>query len=123
MTTTDVTSRASAPTRGPGPIAVVQLYVVAAYVAAAVVPYLWAPRADPPTWLWIVPGWLLGVPGFFITLLGAPFMIALVALSVVPLVLRRGASRWSLAATVLTCAVAAFMLTPLGGTIALFVAD
>jgi hypothetical protein len=51
-------------------LVVVQLYTFAAYLAAAVVPYLWDPRPYPPTWMWIVPGWLLGVPGFFITMLG-----------------------------------------------------
>jgi hypothetical protein len=52
---------------------------VAAYLAAAIIPYLWSPRPDPPTWIWIVPGWLLGVPGFVITLLGPlpGFLLAL----------------------------------------------
>jgi hypothetical protein len=105
----------------------VQLYVVAAYLAGAVVPYLWAPRAYPPTWSWIVPGWLLGVPGLFITLLGPPFAIAVAAVAVAQLALRRSVPvmlyRWCVAAAVLTGVHAVFTLTPLGQTIAVFIAD
>jgi hypothetical protein len=105
----------------------VQLYVVAAYLAGAVVPYLWAPRAYPPTWLWIVPGWLLGAPGFYIALLGPAFAIAVATLAVAQLARRRSVParlyRWCIAAAVLTVAYALFTLTPLGRTIAVFVAD
>ena len=121
------------PRRGAVPVAAVrtlvgvQLYVVAAYLAAAVVPYLWAPRAYPPTWLWIVPGWLLGVPGFYITLLGAPFAVLVAVSAVAHLALRRGLPgtlhRWCIAAAVLTSVYAVVTLTPLGQTIAVFVAD
>ena len=104
-----------------------QLFVVAAYLSAAVVPYLWAPRDYPPTWLWIVPGWLLGVPGFYITLLGPVFVAVVAAAGVAQLTLRRDLParlyRWCAVATVLTGALAVFMSTPLGQTIALFVAD
>lgn len=133
MTSLDATGGAAVPRRRAAPVAAVrtlvgvQLYVVAAYLAAAVVPYLWAPRADPPTWLWIVPGWLLGVPGFFITLLGAPFAIAVAATAVAQLALRRNLPatlyRWCVAAAVLTSVYAVFTLTPLGQTIAAYVAD
>lgn len=125
MTSLDVTA-------GSRPVPVrtlvgVQLYVVAAYLAGAVVPYLWAPRAYPPTWLWIVPAWLLGLPGFYIALLGAPFAIVVAVLAVAQLALRRSVPaklyRWCIAAAVLTVAYAVFTLTPLGQTIAVFTAD
>jgi hypothetical protein len=94
----------------------VQLYIVAAYVAGAVVPYLWAPRAYPPTWLWIVPGWLLGVPGFFIALFGAPFAVVVAVVAVAQLALRRSVParlfRWCVAAAVLSVAFAILTLTP-----------
>ncbi|MCY1145232.1 hypothetical protein OWR29_45135 [Actinoplanes sp. Pm04-4] len=128
-----MTSSSAWPRRRTAPVGLVrtlvavELYVVAAYLAAAVVPYLWAPRTYPPTWLWIVPGWLLGVPGFYITLLGAPFAVALAIVSLAQLALHRSISaalyRWCVAAAVLTCALAVFTLTPLGRTIAVFVAD
>ena len=133
MTSIDATGDSAVPHRRAVPLAAVrtlvgvQLYVVAAYLAGAVVPYLWAPRAYPPTWLWIVPGWLLGLPGFYITLLGAPFAIAVAATAVAQLTLRRSVParlyRWCIAAAVLTAGYAVFTLTPLGQTIATFVAD
>ncbi|MBB2948297.1 hypothetical protein FB565_008080 [Actinoplanes lutulentus] len=90
-------------------------------------PYLWAPREYPPTWLWIVPAWLLGVPGFYVALLGPVFALA-VAVTAVALLARHrslpaGLYRWCVVAAVLTCALAVFMLTPLGQTIAVFTAD
>ncbi|WP_229069111.1 hypothetical protein [Actinoplanes sp. DH11] len=127
MTTTAVPRRPAVPVAAVRTLVGVQLYVVAAYAAGALVPYLWAPRAYPPTWLWIVPGWLLGVPGFYVALLGAPFAVAVAALGVAQLGLRRGVPpalyRWCVAAAVLTSLLAAFSLTPLGQTIAAFVAD
>ncbi|MET7670809.1 hypothetical protein [Micromonospora luteifusca] len=106
----------------------VQLYVVAAYLAAAVIPYLWAPRPYPPAWTWIVPGWLLGVPGFFLTLLGPVPGILLAVIGVGVLVAARrgcpaGMYRWCVATTVLAAAYGLFACTPLAGTIAAFVAD
>jgi hypothetical protein len=133
VTSIDVTSGSALPRRRAVPVAAVrtlvgvQLYVVLAYLAGAVVPYLWAPRADPPTWLWIVPGWLLGVPGFYITLLGAPFAVALAVVAVAQLALRGRVParlyRWCVAAAVLTSIYAVFTLTPLAQTIAVFIAD
>lgn len=119
--------RRAAPVAGVRVLVGVELYVVAAYLAAAIVPYLWAPRDYPPTWLWIVPGWLLGVPGFYITLLGPLFAFAVAAGAFAQLALRRSVPatlyRWCIAAAVLTGVFAVFTLTPLGQTIALFVAD
>ncbi len=133
VTSVGVTGGSALPRRRAVPAAVVrtlvgvQLFVVAAYLAGAVVPYLWAPRAYPPTWLWIVPGWLLGTPGFYVTLLGPPFAVAVAAVAVAQLALRRRVPamlyRWCIAAAVLTVVHAAFTLTPLGQTIAVFVAD
>ncbi|WP_249997971.1 hypothetical protein [Actinoplanes sp. M2I2] len=105
-----------------------QLYVVAAYVSAAVIPYLWRDNAAPPTWVWIVPGWLLGVPGFWITLLGAVLAVPLALLGAGATALRyRTLSArlrwWSVSAAVLTTAYAVFTLTPPAATIAAWVAD
>ena len=54
-----------------------QVYVLAAYVAAAVVPYLWRGHAGPPVWTWAVAGWVLGVPGFWVAVLGPALAIPL----------------------------------------------
>lgn len=118
---------------GTGPLwAVVWLllYVVATYLAAAIIPYLWSPRPYPPTWMWIVPGWLLGVPGFFVTMLG-PILAIPVALTawglLVPVLWRHRLSAplrvCAIAAVVLTTAYAVFTCTPLAATIQTFVAD
>jgi hypothetical protein len=133
VTSIDVTGGSTVPRRRAGTVTavrtlvVLQLYVVTAYLAGAVVPYLWAPRAYPPAWLWIVPGWLLGTPGFFIALLGPAFAIAVAAVAVAQLALRRSVPaklyRWCVAAAILTVAHAAFTLTSLGQTIATFIAD
>ncbi|MFI5934014.1 hypothetical protein [Actinoplanes sp. NPDC051494] len=127
MTSDALTRDSAVPVAGVRALVGVQLYVVAAYLAGAVVPYLWAPRAYPPTWSWIVPGWLLGVPGFYVALLGPVFAIAVAATAVAQLRLRRNVPatlyRWCVAAAVLTVAHAVFTLTPLGQTIAAFVAD
>jgi hypothetical protein len=134
ITTTDVVDRSSATDRASrkwGFIRVlvgIQLYTVAAYLAAAVIPYLWAPRPNPPTWILIVPGWLLGVPGFYITLLGPMLAVPLAAVGALVLVLRRNSlpvklRGWCIAAAALTTAFALFSLTPLADTIAVFVAD
>ncbi|MBB4960180.1 hypothetical protein [Micromonospora polyrhachis] len=106
----------------------VQLYVVAAYLAAAVVPYLWSPRPYPPTWLWIVPGWLLGVPGFVITLLGPALAIPLALTGLVTLaryrrVLTARMIRWCLAAIAFSAAYAVFCLTPVAQTITVHMID
>ena len=132
MTSVGVTRASALPRRRAVPAVVrtlvaVELYVVAAYLAGAVVPYLWAPRAYPPTWSWIVPGWLLGVPGFYVALLGPPFAVAVAALAVGQLSLRRSVPprlyRWCVATAVLTSVHAVCTLTPLGRAIAAFVAD
>src|SRR4051794_18212337 len=78
---------------------VVQLYVVTAYLSAAIVPYLWRHRSAPPTWMLIVPGWLLGVPGFGITVIGPiiPVSLALIGAGVFVRYYRRlthGLRRW-----------------------------
>ena len=105
----------------------VQLYTVTAYVAAAIIPYLWSPRPYPPTWTWIVPGWLFGFPGHYITALGPMPGILLGLAGVGVLVLARrdcptGLYRGCLAATTLAVAYGLFALTPLARTIAVFVA-
>jgi hypothetical protein len=106
----------------------VQLYVVSAYLAAAIVPYLWRSHTAPPTWTWIVPGWLLGVPGFWITLLGPRIAIPLTLIGTgVLLVHYRGLPArmraWCLVATLLTGAFAMFSTTSLGHSIAFWVRD
>jgi hypothetical protein len=106
----------------------VQLYTVAAYLAAAVIPYLWAPRPYPPTWTFIVPGWLLGVPGFYLTLLGPVPGILLAAVGVALLVAKRRRYPatlylWCVTSTALAAAYGLFACTPLASTIATFVAD
>ncbi|MFG1871945.1 hypothetical protein [Micromonospora arborensis] len=122
-------SRRARPSTGPiRSLVAVQVYVVAAYLAAAVIPYLWAPRPYPPTWTWIVPGWLLGVPGFFITLLGpVPGILLAVVGGGALLAARRGCParlyRWCVATTALAAAYGLFACTPLARTIAAFVAD
>ncbi|MGC4750090.1 hypothetical protein ACLQ28_31155 [Micromonospora sp. DT201] len=122
-------TRRAQPSTGPiRSLVAVQLYVVVAYLAAAVIPYLWAPRPYPPTWIWIVPGWLLGVPGFFITLLGPVPGILLAVVGVGVLVATRrgcpaGLYRWCVASTALATAYGLFACTPLARTIAAFVAD
>ncbi|MEU7754784.1 hypothetical protein AB0B57_16590 [Micromonospora sp. NPDC049101] len=106
----------------------IQLYSVAAYLAAAVVPYLWAPRPYPPTWTFVLPGWLLGVPGFYLTLLGPVpgILLAVVGVGVLVATRRRCPAtlyRWCVASTALVAAYGVFAGTPLAGTIAAFVAD
>jgi hypothetical protein len=106
----------------------IQLYTVVAYLAAAIIPYLWRHHPAPPTWTWIVPGWLLGVPGFWITIFGPVLALPLAVVGTVVLVRRRHTLparlyRWCVAATVLAVAYALFTLTPLGWTIADWVAD
>ena len=115
-------------TRSIRTLVAVELYVVAAYVAAAVVPYLWRDSPAPPTWLWIVPGWLLAVPGFWITLLGAVLAVPLALAGAGVTALRYSALSprlrwWSVSAAVLTGAYAVFSFTPLASTIAGWVMD
>ncbi|MET8123602.1 hypothetical protein [Micromonospora sp. NPDC005189] len=122
------TSHAQSSTGPVRSLVAVQLYTVAAYLAAAVIPYLWAPRPYPPTWTWIVPGWLLGVPGFFITLLGPVpgILLAVVGVGVLVTTRRRPPTRlrrWLVASTALAAAYGLFACTPLASTIAAFVAD
>jgi hypothetical protein len=130
-----VTDLSLTPTRAPADntfrlraLVVFELYVVTAYVSAAIIPYLWRDSPAPPTWLWIVPGWLLGVPGFYITLLGAVLAVplALVSAGVTALRFRALSTRlrwWCVSAAVLTGAYALFSLTPLAKTIAVWVLD
>jgi hypothetical protein len=113
--------------RGVVVLAIVQAYVVTAYLAAAVVPYLWRHREAPPTWMWIVPRWLLGVPGFWVTLLG-PFLA--VPLAVYGLSRWRqhrrepDQSRWWVATTaVLMTVFAVYTLTPPAFSLWTFVVD
>ena len=119
---------AEAPTGPIRTLVGIQLYAVAAYLAAAVIPYLWAPRPYPPTWTFIVPGWLLGVPGFYLTLLGPVPGILLAAVGVAVLVAKRrhhpaARYRWCVVSTTLAAAYGLFACTPLASTIATFVAD
>ncbi|MCO8275065.1 hypothetical protein M1L60_31250 [Actinoplanes sp. TRM 88003] len=127
MTSIEASSDRPAPIGAVRGLVGLQLYVVVAYLAGAVLPYLWAPRAYPPTELWIVPGWLLGVPGFYIALLGPIFAALVAGTALAQLALRRSLPprlyRWCIATAVLTTALALFMLTPLGQTIAVFTAD
>jgi len=106
----------------------VQLYVVAAYLSAGIIPYLWSPRPAPPTWMVFAAGWLLGVPGFYITLLGPLLAVPLATAGALTLVLnyRTLPDRlrvWCMVATALATAFAFFSLTPQGQSIATFVAD
>jgi len=133
VTAIGVTQGSASPRHRAVPVAAVrtlvgvQMYVVAAYLAGAVVPYLWAPRPYPPTWLWIVPGWLLGVPAFYITILGPAFAIAVATTAVAQLALRHRVPAklywWCAAAAVLTVVFSVCTLTPLGQAIAAFIAD
>jgi hypothetical protein len=105
-----------------------ELYVVVAYVAAAIIPYFWRLHPAPPTWTWIVPGWLFGVPGFWIALLGPMLAIPLALIGAWTAtrqyrVLSRRLRWWCIAAAVLTGAYAAFSVTPLASTIVAWVAD
>ena len=105
-----------------------QLYTVAAYGAAAIVPYLWRHHEAPPTWTWIVPGWLLGVPGFIVTLLGPALPASLAVVGVVALARSYRALSirmrwWCQVANALVVAYAVFSVTPLGTHIAAWVAD
>lgn len=124
----DVTFETTAKTPLVRVFVVLELYVVAAYVAAAVIPYLWRHHPAPPTWTWIVPGWLLGVPGFGVTLLGPVLAVPLALIGVEMLAWHRRAlstrlRRWCVSATVLMGVYAAFSFTPLARTIATWVAD
>lgn len=115
-------------TLGLRTLVVLELYVVTAYVSAAIIPYLWRDSPAPPTWVWIVPGWLLGVPGFWITLLGAVLAVPLALVGAGTTALRYRAlstrmRRWCLLAAVLTSAYALFSLTPLAEMIAVWVID
>ncbi|MEV4637645.1 hypothetical protein AB0J80_09865 [Actinoplanes sp. NPDC049548] len=130
MTQTQVSPRprADVPVGLVRTVVVVQLYVLAAYLAAAIIPYLWAPRPYPPTWWWIAPAWLLGVPGFYITLMGAALAapLAMVGAFFAVQAGRIVSARlhaWCLASTVASVGYAIFALTPLGRHIAAFVAD
>jgi hypothetical protein len=105
-----------------------ELYTVAAYTTAAIVPYLWRHHATPPTWMLIVPGSLLGVPGFAITVYGPRLAVPLAVVGVVALAMSYRALSirmrwWCLAATALVVAYAVFSLTPLAVHIAAWVRD
>ncbi|MFG2050267.1 hypothetical protein ACGFIW_22900 [Micromonospora sp. NPDC048935] len=105
-----------------------QVYAVAAYLAAAVVPYLWSPRPYPPTWTFILPGWLLGVPGLYLTLLGPVpgILLAVIGVGVLVATRRRCSAsryRWCVASTALAAAYGVFACTPFASIIAAFVAD
>jgi hypothetical protein len=120
--------KTSVPLRGVRVLVAVQSYVLAAYLAAAIIPYLWQPREYPPTWLWIVPGWLLGVPGFYIAVLGPVLAVPLALLGAVVAVRARGAVparlfAWCAASAVTMAGYAVFTLTPFGQHLASFVAD
>jgi hypothetical protein len=99
-----------------------QLYVVAAYLFGAVLPYVWRGHGKVPTWLIFVPGMLLGVPGFFIAVYGQLLVLALALAGVVVLAVTRWRG-WLVAGTVALGALGAFMLTPLGETIRVYVLD
>jgi hypothetical protein len=118
----------TAPRRWIKTIVGVQLYVLASYVATAIVPYLWAPRAYPPLWLWFIPGWLLGVPGYYITTAGADLAVPLAVVGVVAAVaawylVSRRLFVWSVAVAAMATAYAAFTFTGLGRHLIWFVAD
>jgi hypothetical protein len=110
-------------------LAVLQCYVIVAYLIGGIVPYVWRGGPNPPTWLIIVPGLLFGTPGFFITIAGAIAVIpvALAGVAVLTVVNRRALSarlhNWLVAGTVATAALATFMLTPLGHTIQVYILD
>jgi len=109
-------------------LATVQLYAVASYLSAAIVPYLLRRHAAPPTWTWIVPGWLLGVPGWWVTLLGPALAVPLAVTGVGGFMRYRraipdGLRRWLAVAAVMTTAYALFSFTPIAHTIAVWVAD
>jgi hypothetical protein len=128
----DATTAANAV--GPGRFAgarslvVVQVYVVAAYVAAAIVPYLWRGHAAPPVWTWAAAGWVLGVPGFWVVVLGPALAIPLALAGAGVLALRRVTlprtlRSWLIGATALMAAYALFSYTPLAHAILVWVID
>ncbi|MDI6102270.1 hypothetical protein QLQ12_26995 [Actinoplanes sp. NEAU-A12] len=109
-------------------VVVIQVYILAAYLAAAIIPYLWAPREYPPTALWIVPGWLLGLPGFYITMLGATLAVPVALVGAITTVCARRTVparlfTWCAVSTAVMVMYAFFTVTPLGAHIAGFVAD
>jgi hypothetical protein len=97
----------------------VELYTVTVYLAGAV---LWRHYPAHPTFVWVVSGWLVLVPGFWIAVLGPVLAAGLTIVGVsVLLARRRDLSRrlrwWCIAATVLVAAYGATTLTPLADTI------
>lgn len=134
-TTTDATDPPADATRHDPPQVVgirallgLQLYLVAAYISAAIIPYLWSVRPGPPKWMWIVPGWLLGVPGILITLSGPVLAVPLAFAGAWVLVLRRHdlSARlrgWCTVTTALTIAYALFSFTPLAHKLVVFMLD
>jgi hypothetical protein len=98
--------------------ALVQLYTVAAYLCAVVVPHLWRGLPAPPE-LIVVPGALIFLPGFFVADVGASLMgwIALYGAVILvvqyrPLPVRP--RRWLTAGTAASAAACVVMSTPTG---------
>ncbi|MEH1014828.1 hypothetical protein V6U90_17165 [Micromonospora sp. CPCC 206060] len=97
----------------------IQAYLLASYAAASIVPYAWNPRPYPSTWLWIVPGWLLGLPGYVVAMLGWPIFAAAGLIGAMLLFRQRdnlaaGRWRWLMVTTLLTLVGAVFVMTPFG---------
>jgi hypothetical protein len=104
-----------------GAAAGLELYVVAAYLAGGLLPYLWRHQPVPATWLLLVPGWLLGFPGWFITVAGPELAVPVAIAGLATLAVRR--TRWTMAAALLTGAYAVFSLTPLAHAVAVWTLD
>src|SRR5262245_38789301 len=120
--TAEPVARASVHTRRIRMLVGLQLYVAAAHLFGAVLPYVWRGHGHLPTWLIFVPGMLLGVPGFFIADVGAVPVLALALAGGVVLGVTQW-RRWLVAGTLAVGALGAFMLTPLGETIRIVVLD
>jgi hypothetical protein len=96
----------------------IEIYTVAVYLAGAVLWHHYPPR---PTFVWLLSGWLVLVPGFWIAVLG-PGLAAVITVGASVLLARRRdlpprLRCWCIAATVLVAAYGVSTLTPLADTI------
>jgi hypothetical protein len=128
-------SESRAPRRLAITATAVQLWLVTAYFAVAVVPYFWrdgvmANAMDDPVgkWLLAVPALLLGPVGFWVSVFDAAVATALVVggvliLSVCGRRLSKRMVAWLLATTLLSLAFLLFSMTPPAEDIRVWVLD